>query len=63
MPEYRGKGYSRLFMRNALVSAHKAGAKGALLMTAVDNFVTQDLYRSEGYRTVDTVSSFVYDPE
>ena len=58
MPGHRRKGYARWFMRNALVTAYEAGAKGAMLLTAVDNFRAQSLYLSEGYQTVENVCSF-----
>ena len=58
-PKHRGKGFGRMFLRNSLVEAHKAGATKGMLITAADNFVAQELYRSEGYRTVDTVYEFI----
>ena len=60
MPDHQRKGYARWFIRNALCTAYEAGAKGAMLMTAVDNFRSQSLYFSEGYKTVENVCSFTY---
>ena len=60
VPGHRRKGYARWLMRNALVTAHNAGAKGALLMTAVDNFRAQSLYLSEGFTSVENVCSFTF---
>ncbi len=60
MSGHQRKGYARWFIRNALCTAHAAGAKGAMLMTAVDNFRSQSLYSSEGYETAENVCSFTY---
>ena len=59
-PGHQRRGYARWLIRNALVTAHAAGAKGAMLMTSADNFRAQSLYLSEGYRTVENVCSFTY---
>ena len=60
MGGHQRKGYARWFIRNALCTAHGAGAKGAMLMTAADNFRAQSLYFSEGYKTVENVCSFTH---
>ena len=54
----RGKRYGRSLVRSVLCDACKAGSKAALLLTSVDNFVARELYRSEGYETIETVCSF-----
>ena len=60
MSGHQRKGYARWFIRHALCTAHEVGAKGAMLMTAVDNFRSQSLYLSEGYKTIENVCSFTY---
>ena len=60
MSGHQRRGYARWFIRNALVTAHAAGAKGALLLTSADNFRAQSLYLSEGYQTIESVCSFTY---
>jgi len=58
MDSYKGRGLGRVLLRHGLVEAAALGAKGAILLTTMDNFIAQDLYRSEGYRVVDVGSSF-----
>ena len=59
-PEYRGHGFGRLLIRHMLTEAYKAGATHATLLSDTENFVTEGIYYSEGYRPLDTVSDFSY---
>ncbi len=58
-PGHQRKGLARQLIRHGLASAHKAGSKGAMLITGVSNFIAQSLYQSESYATVDNVCSFI----
>ncbi len=49
---YRGLGLGRFLLRYALADGRSNGARGALLLTDVNNFHALNLYRSEGYRPV-----------
>ncbi len=59
MQPFLGRGLGRMLLRHGLVKAYEQGAKGAMLMTNPDNFIAQDLYRSESYRIIDVGNSFV----
>lgn len=55
---YRGKGLGRLVLQHCLYEAQQRGAKFASLLTDVDNLISQNLYRSEGFEIADVMHTF-----
>lgn len=55
---YRGKGLGRLVLQHCLYEAQQRGAEFVSLLTDFDNFIAQNLYRSEGFEVVDATHSF-----
>jgi GNAT superfamily N-acetyltransferase len=55
---HQGRGLGRKLLGWCLAQAAQAGAKRAELLTSTDNFIAHEVYRSVGYRMVDTLYSF-----
>ncbi len=60
---WRTRGLGRWLLRHSLAEARRNAARGALLLTDVDNFRALNLYLSEGYRPLTLSHSFVHEPK
>lgn len=55
LPEYGGRGYSKQLVRHAVCTAKERGQKAIRLDCIEGNEVPQAMYRSFGFRYIDTV--------
>jgi len=55
---YRGRGLGRILLRETLIRAQEAGARGSDLRCNINNFYAHALYRAEGYEPNDLLWSF-----
>lgn len=57
-PPFRGRGFGRLLLRQALITAYAAGAREACLRTGPNNFDALNIYRAEGFVPDDVLWEF-----
>jgi len=52
-PGFRGRGFGRLLLRQALIEAQQTGAREVAVRTGTNNFDALAIYRAEGFTPVD----------
>ena len=60
-PGFRGRGFGRLLLRQALIEAQQTGAREITVRTGANNFDALAIYRAEGFTPIDIQWEFEHE--